>query len=84
LFLLIYPPLLIFLTDLYTQFRQAKISYTGSLKAKVWFHLDGEPPISEQIDFGQFPIMVKVGIVFLFVLVSKIYQILCLFKSVNV
>ncbi|XP_062174950.1 DNA-directed RNA polymerase I subunit 2 [Alnus glutinosa] len=41
------------------KFRQAKISYTGSLKAKVWFHLDGEPPISEQIDFGQFPIMVK-------------------------
>jgi hypothetical protein len=57
LFLLIFLPSLIF----WIQFRQAKISYTGSLMAKVYFQLDNGPSIPRNFDFGQFPIMVKVG-----------------------
>ncbi|KAG6650617.1 DNA-directed RNA polymerase I subunit 2 isoform X1 [Carya illinoinensis] len=39
--------------------RQAKISYTGSLKADVCFQWDGGAPIAQEFDFGQFPIMLK-------------------------
>lgn len=57
--------LLLLISSFCKQCRQAKISYTGSLKADVYFQWDGGAPIAQEFDFGQFPIMLKVGSVFL-------------------
>jgi hypothetical protein len=42
-----------------------KISYTGRLDVTVCCRLDGQKSFDNNLDFGQFPIMVKVCSVFL-------------------
>jgi DNA-directed RNA polymerase I subunit RPA2 len=67
--------------------RQAKISYTGKLTADVCFKYEtvGKRPFTvrdESYNFGQFPIMLKVGFsVFLSFHFGYIFQVLvCLFN----
>lgn len=47
------------------QCRQAKISYTGKFEAEVCFEYHGRAVIREKYNFGQFPIMLRVGFVFI-------------------
>ena len=46
---------------LFKQCRQAKVSYTGSLHIDVCFQWDGGVVIREKVNFGEFPIMLRVS-----------------------
>lgn len=63
------------------QCRQAKISYTGKFTADVCFQYDSGPIIRENVHFGQFPIMLKVG---LFVSVCVIAFFWKVFESIEI
>lgn len=47
------------------QCRQAKISYTGTFMADVCFKYNDGVVVRDKFDFGQFPIMLMVGDLFL-------------------
>lgn len=58
---------------LFKQCRQARISYTGKLLADIYFQRGDKAPVREQFNFGQFPIMLMVNILFLYLSILVFY-----------
>lgn len=56
----------------FKQCRQAKVSYTGSLHMDVCFQWNGGVVIREKVNFGEFPIMLRVSFFLSFFLSSSL------------